>query len=164
MPHPYDIIPLKNGAQLLMTPCPGTKGESVENSLAQLKQAGTKTVLTLMLPEEQQHYGITNLQSTTETLGMTWINLPIPDDEKPDHRFEKPWENIKSSLVYKLSSGETVALHCKGGQGRTSLVSALIMLEMGMDWTDVKRQVRAVKPRGLVIEKHLAYIESSIAK
>ncbi len=159
MYHPFDTVKLENGARLLLTPCPGTKEESVELSIATLKAAGAEAVITLMLPEEQERFGVSHLQAATEAAGMSWIALPIQDDEQPEAPFEKNWALYKKTLVQGLEEGKTYAVHCKGGQGRTSLVSALLMLEMGMDWPKVKATIQAVKPKGLTIQKHLNYIE-----
>lgn len=158
MSHPFDIIELDNGARLLMTPCPGTKTEGVEASMATLKKAGADALITLMQPEEQAGYGILNLEQAATDVGLKWFELPIDDDEKPGSRFETRWQTHKPELLTLLESGKTVALHCKGGQGRTSLVSALLMLEMGYEWGDLKARIQSVKPRALVIEKHLAYL------
>ena len=159
MPHPFDTVKLENGARLLLTPCPGTKEESLEQSIATLKAAGAEAVITLMLPEEQEKYGVSHLQSVTAEADLAWYSLPIPDDEQPEAPFENNWAKYKKTLVQGLNEGKTYAVHCKGGQGRTSLVSALLMLEMGMDWPEVKATIQAVKPRGLTIQKHLDYID-----
>ncbi len=38
--HPFWTLPITGGAKLLLTPCPGSKGESLHDSLMQLKDAG----------------------------------------------------------------------------------------------------------------------------
>ena len=50
--HPFDALTLDNGAQLIFTPCPGTKEASLIDSVATLKQAGTQMLLTSMFDKE----------------------------------------------------------------------------------------------------------------
>jgi protein-tyrosine phosphatase len=158
MSHPFDVIELNHGGRLLVTPCPGTKTQSMGESMATLASAGAVALITLMQPEEQARYGIHDLEKAAKAAGMQWFELPIDDDEKPTELFEQRWQAHKATLLSLLQGGQTVALHCKGGQGRTSLVSALLMLELGYSWDTLKEQIQSVKPRALVIEKHLEYL------
>lgn len=52
MQHPFDILALENGAQLIFPPpCPGTKEAILVESISTLKQAGTGMLITLMFDE-----------------------------------------------------------------------------------------------------------------
>jgi len=47
MEHPVWFLPVdKAKGQLVLTPCPGTKGVSLDASLQQLKQQGVKAIVT----------------------------------------------------------------------------------------------------------------------
>lgn len=35
--HPYDVLSLNNGANIIFTPCPGTKTQNLADSIATLK-------------------------------------------------------------------------------------------------------------------------------
>jgi hypothetical protein len=48
---------------LIFTPCPGTKGATLRDSLAQLKAAGAEAVITVMLDDEMASNGVTGLVS-----------------------------------------------------------------------------------------------------
>ncbi len=50
--HPYDILSLNNGANIIFTPCPGTKTQNLADSIATLKAAGTHMLLSLMPQKE----------------------------------------------------------------------------------------------------------------
>ncbi|WP_315709725.1 hypothetical protein [Brenneria uluponensis] len=43
--HPFDILTLDNGAKLIFTPCPGTKGVPLADALKPLKKAGAQVVI-----------------------------------------------------------------------------------------------------------------------
>ena len=47
MQHPFDYLERHTGT-LMFTPCPGTKGVSLSDSIGQLKAAGAAAFITLM--------------------------------------------------------------------------------------------------------------------
>ena len=59
-----------------------------------------------------------------------------------------------------LRQGEKVAIHCKGGSGRTGLVAAQILLELGLDKIEAKQRVQALRPYALTLAPHLAYFNA----
>ena len=50
--HPHDALTLENGAQLIFTPCPGTKEATLIESVSTLRHAGASMLITLMFDEE----------------------------------------------------------------------------------------------------------------
>jgi len=59
-----------------------------------------------------------------------------------------------------LRQGQKVAIHCKGGSGRTGLVAAQILLELGLDKIEAKQRVQALRPYALTLAQHLAYFNT----
>ncbi len=43
--HPFDIFPLENGAQLIFTPCPGTREVNLSQSISTLKRPAQACLL-----------------------------------------------------------------------------------------------------------------------
>ncbi|STS99191.1 Uncharacterised protein [Klebsiella michiganensis] len=77
MIHPFDILTLDNGAKLIFTPCPGTKGVSIVDSLKSLKEAGAQTVITMMTMAEMTEKQADTLPSLCAELRMDWYHLPL---------------------------------------------------------------------------------------
>jgi len=48
-----------------------------------------------------------------------------------------------------LRNQGTVAVHCKGGSGRTGLVIGILMYELGYNKTNIINQVQKVRPKAL---------------
>lgn len=157
--HPFDTLTLKNGAKFIFTPCPGTKGVSIEDSVAQLKEAGASAILTLMYDEEMIKHNAQSLAGISKSNEVEWYQLPISDDEAPNQDFELPFKQHLSRLKQVLTEKGTIAVHCKGGSGRTGLVIALLMLELGLDKSFVVEQVKSVRPHALTKPAQLAYFE-----
>jgi hypothetical protein len=74
--HPFDILSLENGSQLIFTPCPGSKGVNLEDSIRQLKQANTSVLLTLMFPDEMsKNHLLTTLPDICQQQKINWFQL-----------------------------------------------------------------------------------------
>lgn len=162
MQHPFDALQLENGAQLIFTPCPGTKEANLVESLTTLKEAGTNMLLTLMFDEEMQANKAENLPSECEQQGISWLQLPIADDAAPNESFETPWQANIDSIIDLLKNKGTIAVHCKGGSGRTGLVIALILLAYGWDSGKVIAEVQKLRPKALKHPVQLEYFNSYI--
>lgn len=159
MNHPFDILQLDNGAAFLFTPCPGTTQVELKPSLEQLAAAGATAVLTLMESDEMERNHVTDLPNFCTALNLQWFHLPIEDDHAPEEEFAAAWEAAGQKIHALVDDGETIAIHCKGGSGRTGLVAAQILLERGMPLDTVIEKIRALRPNSLQVPAHQAYIK-----
>lgn len=161
--HPMDMLKLENGASLIFTACPGTQGVSVKDSLAQLKDAGAKAVVSLTPDSELQKLKATELGKYCEQLKLAWFQVPIYDDAGPESAFFDAWQQHKSTLIGLLRQGNTLAVHCRGGAGRTGLMIALLLCELGYNKEQVKEMVQGVRPSALTNPARLAFFNRFIA-
>jgi protein-tyrosine phosphatase len=158
--HPFDKLTLNSGATFIFTPCPGTKGVEVNTSVNQLKNAGAQAILTLMYDKEIEKLGASSLQSACDEIGINWFQLPILDDAAPNNVFEAAFNNHLSEILNILNNQGTIAVHCKGGSGRTGLVIGLLMLELGINKHDVINQVQSIRPKALTNPTQLSYFNN----
>ncbi|MCW8863736.1 MAG: tyrosine-protein phosphatase [Colwellia sp.] len=160
--HPVEILALPNGAKLIFTPCPGTKSVSLEASIKQLKQHGTSMLLTLMFDEEMAANNALSLADICYQHQIDWLQLPIIDDEAPSTAFESQWAKHKSVILHALKNKSVVAVHCKGGTGRTGTVIALLLLELGWPVKKIVKEVQKVRPKALRINTQLDYLNRQL--
>lgn len=158
--HPFDTIKLDNGARLILTPCPGSKGTSLALSLAVLKQAGTNMLLTLMFDKDMANNHITSLPQLCEENNIAWLQLPIVDDGVPNEIFDRLWLKYIEAILAVINNQGTITIHCKGGFGRTGLVAGLILLCHGLTAEQAMKKVKNVRPNSLKNERQLAYFTS----
>jgi protein-tyrosine phosphatase len=160
--HPFEILALENGAKLIFTPCPGTKLVSLDESIKQLKQNGMTMLITLMFGDEMADNDVLSLPYICQQHQVSWLQLPIIDDEAPSKAFESQWEKHKAIILNQLKNQGVVAIHCKGGTGRTATVIALILLALGRPINKIIKQVQIVKTKALRIKKQLDYLKNQL--
>ncbi|WP_255229450.1 protein-tyrosine phosphatase family protein [Pseudoalteromonas sp. HM-SA03] len=128
--HPYDKLTLDNGASLIFTPCPGTKGVDLTSSIQQLKAAGAQAIVTLMYDAEMKNNQANDLPIVCNKHSVQWFQLPIPDDDAPNEVFATAYKSHISCMLSILRNQGTVVVHCKGGSGRTGLIIGILMYEL----------------------------------
>lgn len=157
--HPYSVLPLAQfKGQLIFTPCPGTKSTRSCEALQTLKDAGASALLTLMPTEELLQNEIDLLPEECQLLGIEWFHLPVADEQIPGETFQAAWEQHHQRLKQLLIEGKTIAIHCKGGSGRTGLVAAQLLIECGMPFNEAIREVQSLRPRAIQHPAHIEYI------
>ncbi|MCE7556780.1 cyclin-dependent kinase inhibitor 3 family protein [Aliivibrio fischeri] len=165
MTHPTWELPVSdNGSALVLTPCPGTKGVDLVTSLEQLKAQGVTTIVTALSFDELKEKGVETLGEQTEHLGMRWIQLVIEDDCAPDADFLEQWKQVSASLTSEVNQGDKIAMHCMGGSGRTGLLAAHLLLDLGWDLDVIKQQVQALRPGAFTKPVQIEYIDAVAGK
>ncbi|MCS6127129.1 protein phosphatase [Shewanella baltica] len=159
MSHPFDILPLESGARLIFTPCPGTKSVPVAEAVTSLKAAGTEVIITLMPLAELQTFGAALLPDICRADGILWLHLPIEDDASPAEEFELAFVKHRAELLTLMQNKATIAIHCRGGSGRTGLMAAILLLLAGGTLAEVITQVQSIRPNALTNVHQRGYIE-----
>ncbi|KZN49760.1 phosphatase domain-containing protein [Pseudoalteromonas luteoviolacea] len=158
--HPFDKLSLDNGATFIFTPCPGTKDVGITESVTQLKGAGTDAIITLMYDSELLKNNAQSLAQVCKEQNVKWFQFPLPDDDEPNQDFVNAFNNHIEEVFSILESKGTVAVHCKGGSGRTGLVIGLLMKRLGYDHADVLQQIQTLRPKALKHPSQLQFFNT----
>ncbi|MGX1743657.1 phosphatase domain-containing protein [Bosea sp. NPDC055353] len=130
---------------LLLGPCPGRRKETLDDAasrmaltedLSRLAGLGARGLLSLVEAKEFPD-GFANAISAA---GLQWAHLPIPDYGVPDAIFMAGWRKL--DLARRLREGESWAIHCRAGLGRTGTIAALLLVENGAGAADAIAQIR----------------------
>tara|TARA_R110001583_G_scaffold6499_1_gene32786 strand:+ start:4647 stop:5159 length:513 start_codon:yes stop_codon:yes gene_type:complete len=165
----HSIFPLSienSNAKLLLTPCPGSKELPLKPALQALKQYGANAVITLMTEKELQALSLNEIGATTKSLGLSWFHLPVTDDQTPDQTFNTLWQTAGPAIHRLLENEKSIAIHCKGGSGRTGLIAAQILLERGEALNKVVKRIQKLRPNAFNLEAqrdYIALIENNLA-
>jgi ADP-ribosylglycohydrolase/protein-tyrosine phosphatase len=146
-----------------LTLCPGKKqrvsmsggwNRDLDADLGVIKSFGAKALVTLMEANELARMEVPPalLRERAAHFGLDWHHLPIQDVSTPDEHFEDFWIYSGLRLRKLLTDGQNIVIHCLGGLGRTGMIGARLLLELGLDPTEAIRRVRVARPGS--IETH----------
>lgn len=130
---------------LLLGPCPGRRKEALDDAssraaltedLSRLAEMGATGLLSLVEAKEFPD----GFAGAIRAAGLEWTHLPIPDYGVPDAGFMADWHKL--DLARRLREGESWAIHCRAGLGRTGTVAALLLVENGASATEAIAQIR----------------------
>jgi protein-tyrosine phosphatase len=157
--HPHDFldVPGRSG-QLIFTPCPGTKDASIGEALDTLQAAGAEAVITLMPAEELARNQAALLPELCVQRGLEWFHLPVADEQVPLEDFDHAWAQAHARIGELLEQGRRVAIHCKGGSGRTGLIAARILIDTGLPRSEAVERVQALRPKAIQHPAHAGWI------
>ncbi len=155
--HPIriDHVETEGGGRIGMTFCPGKKDpgamtgawdRDLDTDLLAIRDWGASLLVTLVEDHELELLGVPDLGQRARGNGMDWLHLPIVDVSVPSTRFEDDWPVYAGDMVTRLQGGESLVLHCRGGLGRTGLVAARLLIELGSDPGEAIRRVRERRP------------------
>ncbi len=120
--------------------CPRPGGQRsddkrLDDDLLSLKRQGVRAVLSLT--EDPL------LDGALARHGLAELHLPVDDLTPPTPA------QLEAALAFidqHRARGESVAVHCKMGQGRTGTVLAAYLIRAGWDLADALAEVRAICP------------------
>ena len=135
--------------------CPGIKDTSslanrqdrdLEKDVQTIASWHAKAALTLMETKELERFGVPNIGEVMTHYKIHWYHFPIQDMCIPDKRIEDIWSEISAGLRATLVSGSNVLVHCRGGLGRSGMIAARILVELGWKPEPAIQKVREVRP------------------
>ena len=169
--HPLQIaqVPTRTGGRIGLTLCPGKKQRSAASGawdrdlgvdLDAIRAWGATVVVTLIEDHEIEALGVGALSREVAARGMTWHHLPIRDVSVPTLTFEAVYDRVADDLHRRLSDGEAVLVHCKGGLGRAGLVSARLLVETGHKPDEAIVLVRSVRDGAIETKAQEDYVRA----
>lgn len=133
------ILEHGGGGKLGLCFCPGKKvnrsgiqwERNLEMDLLRLKEEYRITTLACLLnTAELSCFNLRNYSSTVPSAGLDLLVFPIVEMAPPDS--VSMTREFVQSIVERLSKGENVAVHCRGGVGRAGVIAACVLLELGL--------------------------------
>ncbi|PWI33830.1 phosphatase [Vibrio albus] len=128
-----------------------------------IKNWGAQLVLTLVEPSELIELKVPQLGEEVQRRGMKWRHLPIADYSVPTETFEREWITQGHEIRHLLSSGKHVLIHCKGGLGRAGMITARLLVELGMEPIDAIRLVRRERKGAIETYAQLSLVRKTKA-
>ena len=89
--------------------------------------------------------------------GLTECHLPVPDFHAPT---QDQLAIAVATVVTAVAAGESVAIHCAAGLGRSGTVAACYLVELGREWTAALDSIRAVRPGAIETAEQVAAVSA----
>lgn len=87
--------------------------------------------MSLLEPHEVRELDLTDEESVCRGADLHFVSFPIPDRGVPSSGVK--FANLVAALEQRLRSGESVAVHCRAGIGRSGLLGACVLCAFGVD-------------------------------
>jgi ADP-ribosyl-[dinitrogen reductase] hydrolase len=168
-PLRIDSLQTPGGGRIGMTICPGKKilhghtgawDRDLDLDIRAISQWRADAVVTLMEHHEFTHLRVPGLGEAVEAAGLQWHHLPIRDVSVPNGLFETLWIYSGHRLRTMLASGATVLVHCRGGLGRSGMIAARLLVEMGAKADDAIQRVRMTRPGAIETAAQEKYVRA----
>lgn len=120
------------------------RGEDrLRDEMLQLKRAGIQTLVSLLEPDEAKELGLAGEEKLAEDAGMHFLNYPIPDTKVPHDAAH--FHSFVAGIANRLQAGESVGVHCRGCIGRSTILAACALIQMGWKPLDAVAEVEAAR-------------------
>ena len=138
------------GGVIGIAPCPGQASSHSADFLAadldRVAEWNAAFVLTLISTAGLTAAGVMSLGAEVQRRHMVWSQLPIDDFGVPDAAFESAWPRQSAVIRSLLARGNRVLIHCKHGLGRSGMIAARLLIELGVAPASVVARVRTARP------------------
>ena len=122
-------------------------GDWLEAEIQAWKDLGIDVVVSLLEAEEVAELALRQQAGHCRARGIDFISFPIPDRGVPAS--EIGLLRLARTLLAAVQDGRSVAIHCRAGIGRSSLLAASVLICSGMPAEDALALIR--NARGLSV-------------
>jgi protein-tyrosine phosphatase len=121
--------------------------EWLEAEVREWLNSGVDLVVSLLEQDEISELGLRSEADLCRASGIDFVSFPIPDRGLPSS--EQKTSEIARLLADGVGNGRSIAIHCRAGIGRSSLVAACAMIYSGIDAGEALALISAA--RGLMV-------------
>jgi protein-tyrosine phosphatase len=103
----------------------------LDDEVAGWRTEGIDTVVSLLESEEIDELGLQQEAALCRRHGMDFLSFSIPDRDVPASL--KAAAALVRTIVLQARDGKSIAIHCRAGIGRSSVIAACILVSLGID-------------------------------
>ena len=118
--------------------------EQLYDELVAMKSSGIDILVSLLEPDEAIYLGLAEEREAAQQAGLEFVWFPINDRGTPGDM--QNFCKLIASLTEAIRAGKRVGVHCQGCIGRSTVVTATILMELGWNAVDALRLIE--KARG----------------
>ena len=100
-------------------------GDYLMEEIKYWKKLEVNTVVSFLTDEENEELGLEYERMDCRKEGFDFIKFPIDNHQVPDSYLKT--KELVNSLIDKINQNNKILMHCRGGIGRVSIISASIL-------------------------------------
>jgi protein-tyrosine phosphatase len=120
-------------------------GDWLEDEIEGWRRQGVGVVVSLLTPSENEELDLKEEGGLSKAKGIEFFSFPIEDRGVPASAAKV--EQLVAQLGPEIQQGKKVAVHCRQGIGRSSLISAALLISSGEDFEQALKAIS--QARGL---------------
>ena len=119
----------------------------LETEIGEWKASGLDMVVSLLERDEVSELGLQREAELCRTSAIEFLSFPIPDRGVPENGPDVL--QIASSIASGIACGRAVAIHCRAGIGRSSMIAACALICSGIEASEALARIKTA--RGLTV-------------
>jgi protein-tyrosine phosphatase len=120
-------------------------GDWLADEVHSWRASGLDVVTSLLTPDEAVELDLREEEAHSRKEGLEFLSFPIPDYSVPGSR--KEMAELVRRLEGALAAGKNVAVHCRQGIGRSSVVVASLLVAAGEKPDEAFRRIEKARGR-----------------
>ena len=165
----FNLVRLENfGSEICLSAFPGREHTNVfsidlmEEFFDFLDSNRYRSLVSLVAVHEfDQFISYPKFEEKIGKRNFSWFFHPLKDMTAPDEIFRERFFETQSHLLENLRSGKKIAIHCKGGLGRSGTIAALLLRHLGFSAEKSIELVRKSRPGAIETEEQEIFIQSN---
>ena len=165
----FNLVRLENfGSEICLSAFPGREHTDVfsidlmEEFFDFLDSNRYRSLVSLVeVHEFDQFISYPKFEEKIGKRNFSWFFHPLKDMTAPDEIFRERFFETQSHLLENLRSGKKIAIHCKGGLGRSGTIAALLLRHLGFSAEKSIELVRKSRPGAIETEEQEIFIQSN---
>jgi protein-tyrosine phosphatase len=106
-------------------------GDRLEDEIISLRGMGVAVLVSLLTDDEIIEVSLADEALHCANNRIEFLRFPIPDHSVPP--LNEKTAGFIHELRERLAAGKSIAIHCRAGLGRSSMIAACVMVLAGID-------------------------------
>jgi protein-tyrosine phosphatase len=118
-------------------------GDWLADDIGFLLRSGVTVVVSALTQGEICELALAEEQSCCAARGLVFYNFPVDDRSVPGSLTK--FSEFLGDLNSELQKGSAIAIHCRAGIGRSSLIAACLLIQQGFVAEDALRAIEEAR-------------------
>ena len=137
-------------------------GDWLAGELAALRELGVDALVSLLTVEELIELELMAEADLARAAGLGFRNFPIPDFRVP--RLDATTVDFVDALSTAVRAGQAIAVHCRMGIGRSSMIAASVLTTFGLSSSEAFARISTARGRPVPdTDEQLQWVERLVA-